>query len=1066
MLLERLLAFSINHRFLVVLLTLGVTGAGFFSLQRLSIDAVPDITNKQVQINTEFSALSPYEIETQITYPLETALAGIPGLEYTRSISRNGFSQVTAVFEDSMDIYFARQQLSERISEAKDTLPPGAEPKLGATATALDEVYMWTIAYEHPLGKGATVHPGEPGWQSDGSYLTPEGQRLKTGVELATYLRTVEDWIVRPQLKSIPGLADIDGIGGYEKEFRVEPDSMKLLAFGLSFRDVMDSLERNNTTTGAGIVEHNGEAYVVRAPGRLETIQDLADTVVGTRAGDPIRVSDVATVSIGGGIRFGSGSRDGTEAVIGTAIKLIGSNSRSAAKAVGERIVSVNKTLPPDIKADTILNRMKLVDATIATVRNNLVEGAALVIAVLFVLLGNLRAALVTACAIPVSMMMMSLGMVRADISGNLMSLGAIDFGLIVDGAVIIVENCLRRLGSRQQGLGRVLTLQERLAEVQAAAHEMVRPSAFGQGIIIMVYIPILALTGVEGKMFKPMATTVIFALVSAFILSLTFIPAAVAIIASGKIRERESVFIRAAKWFYLPVVSIMLRLRYAVVFLAVAAFAASLLLSTSLGQEFVPTLDEQDFLIIATRIPSTGIDQSTKMQLEVERCLKQFPEVGVAFSKTGTADMATDPLPPNEADMFVMLKPRAEWPNPLESKEALRKRFEEALATLPGNVYEFTQPIEDRVNEMLAGVRTDLAVKILGDSYDQMLAPANAIMRTLKEIPGAADVKMDQVGGLPAISIELDRAAMARYGLNAADIQETVGIAVGGREAGQVFEGDRHFSIMVRLPEEVRKDRTALENLPIMLPKGNGPGGFIPLSTVARVVSTQGINEISRDNGKRCISVQANIRGRDIASFVAEARQRIEKGVKIPPGYWLEWGGQFQNLVVAKERLTFVIPLCFFLIFLLLFSAFNSVRHALLVFSGVPLALTGGIVSLWLRGFPFSITAAVGFIALSGVAVLNGLVMVTFINQLYHSGRSLQDAILEGSMTRLRPVLMTALVASLGFLPMALANGVGAEVQKPLATVVIGGLISSTILTLFVLPGLYQILAPRRKEG
>jgi cobalt-zinc-cadmium resistance protein CzcA len=1070
--LDRILSFSVSHRYFVVLVTLGVAGVGAFSLTRISIDAVPDITNKQVQINTAFPSFSPVEVEKQITFPIETALAGIPGLDYTRSLSRNGFSQVTAIFQDSVDVYFARQQLSQRMSEAKDSLPPGAEPKMGATATALDEVYMWSVEYEHPHGKGAPVQDGQPGWQSDGAYLTPEGQRLSTDIELATYLRTVQDWIIRPQLKGIEGMADIDAIGGYEKQYQVLPDPMKLYSYGLTFWDVIDAIERNNVSTGAGYVELNGEAYVVRAAGRIETADEIANVVLCTRQGIPIHVRDVADMAIGGDLRTGSGSRDGEEVVIGTAVKLIGANSRTVAQAVDERIARVGKSLPADIGVKTVLNRMKLVDATIATVRNNLVTGALLVIVVLLVLLGNLRAALITALAIPLSMLMMAVGMVQTNVSGNLMSLGAIDFGLIVDGAVIIVENCLRRLAVKQQALGRRLALDERLHEVRAAAHEMIRPSAFGQGIIIMVYVPILALTGVEGKMFKPMAITVIFALTSAFILSLTFIPAMVAILATGKVKEKESVFIRAAKWVYAPTLAAVLRVRYAVVLVGVAAFIGSLVLFRTLGQEFVPTLDEQDFLIISVRIPGTGISQSTAMQLEIEKTLKRFPEVAVVFSKTGTADMATDPLPPNEADMFVMLKPKDQRPDPNETKEHLRQRMQDALEALPGNKYEFTQPIEDRVNEMLAGVRTDIAVRVFGDSFEQMLPVAQEIERTLQTIPGAADVKADQIGGLPAMNVDLDRAAMARYGLNVADVQDVIAIAVGGREAGIVFEGDRRFDIVVRLPEEARRDLATLNQLPIPLPRSDhatgdpasagaparsGPG-YVPLGSVARIVLTEGINEVSRENGKRRVSVQANIRGRDIASFVAEAQQRIEGQVKLPPGTWLEWGGQFKNLVVARQRLAVVVPLCFFLIFLLLFSAFNSVKYALLVFTGVPLGLTGGIVSLWLRGMPFSISAAVGFIALSGVAVLNGLVMVSFINQLRIEGLSLHEAIVRGCLTRLRPVLITALVASLGFVPMAVATGTGAEVQRPLATVVIGGLISSTFLKLLVLPALYRI--------
>jgi cobalt-zinc-cadmium resistance protein CzcA len=1080
--LERILTFSISHRYLVVMLTIVVACVGAFCLTRLSIDAVPDITNKQVQINTPFPSMSPAEVEEQITFPIETTLAGTPGIEYTRSLSRNGFSQVTAVFRDSVDIYFARQLLSQRISEAKESLPAGAEPTMGATATALDEVYMWTVEYVHPHGRGAEIRDEQPGWQSDGSYLTPEGERLRTDVELETYLRTVQDWIIKPQLKGLDGVADIDAIGGYEKQFHVLADPKKLYSYGLTFLDVIDAIERNNVSTGAGFIERNGESYVVRATGRIGAVSEITNIAITTRQGEPIRIGDVATVAIGGDLRMGSGSKDGNEVVIGTAMKLIGANGRTVAKAVDDRIARVNKALPPDIEARTVLNRTRLIDATISTVRNNLTEGALLVVVVLLVLLGSIRTALIVALAIPLSMLMMAVGMVQMDVSGNLMSLGAIDFGLIVDGAVIIVENCLRRLSEKQHALGRVLELDERLKEVKAAAQEVIRPSVFGQAIIVTVYIPVLALTGVEGKMFRPMATTVIFALSAAFALSITFIPAMVAIFIGRKVRETESVFIRVAKYAYEPALRVVLRYRYAVVLAGMAAFVGALMLFGTLGQEFVPRLDEQDFLIIAARIPSTGISQSTAMQLDVEKALKQFPEVEVVFSKTGTADMAADPLPPNEADMFVMLKPRSARPDPHEPKEHLRARMEEVLTKLPGNSYEYTQPIEDRVNEMLAGVRTDIAVRVFGDRFDEMLPVSQAIVRTLQKVSGAADVKADQVEGLPTMRIDMDRDALSRYGLSVADVQDVVAIAVGGREAGLVFEGDRRFDIIVRLPDTMREDLPSIENLPIPVPSkgdeappaaapdaGNrGPSTlrYVPLASVAHVTLTEGLNEVSRENGKRRISVQANVRGRDIASFAAEAQQAIDRDVTLPPGTWLDWGGQFKNLVVARRRLAVVVPLCFFLIFILLFSTFNSAKYALLVFTGVPLGLTGGIVALWLRNMPFSITAAVGFIALSGVAVLNGLVMLTFINQLRAEGVGLDEAIVRGSLTRLRPVLITALVASLGFVPMALATGTGAEVQRPLATVVIGGLISSTALKVVVLPALYRIFESGKADS
>ncbi|MEA2708316.1 MAG: heavy metal efflux system protein [Phycisphaerales bacterium] len=1124
--LERILKFSIEHRWLVVMLTILVAALGAWSLQRLPIDAVPDITNNQVQINTVYAALSPTEIETQVTYPVETALAGIPGLQYTRSLSRNAFSQVTAVFDDDVDIYFARQQVAERLNAAKESLPPGVEPGMGPITTGLGEVYMWTVEYADPHGKGAattatTQAAGEPGWQADGSYLTPEGQRLTSDVEKASYLRTVQDWIIRPQLKGVEGVAGVDAIGGYVKQYHVQPDPMKLISFGFTFRDVIEALERNNASVGAGYIERKGEAYNVRVAGRINNVEEINDVVVGTRNATPIHIHDVATVGVGPELRTGSASENGEEVVVGTAMMLIGANSRTVAADVDAKMSEINKTLPPDIRAKTVLNRTKLVDATIGTVKRNLVEGAILVVAVLFLLLGNIRAALLTALAIPLSMLITATGMVQGKISGNLMSLGAIDFGLIVDGAVIIVENCLRRLAHRQHEVGRTLTTVERLNEVVAATKEMIRPSVFGQAIIITVYLPILALTGIEGKMFKPMALTVMFALGAAFVLSLTVIPALVAILIRGRVQEKENFIVRFVKRAYEPTLRAAVRGRWIVVPVAAAMFLLSLLLFARLGQEFVPTLDEQDIAMHAMRIPSTSITQSTAMQFEVERVVSRIPEVQFVFSKTGTAEMAADPMPPNVSDTFIILKPQDQWRSDKELDELIEQRQHELEAltahegekghdvasagddhaghehgevagtgkkakltrlieltvkTLPGNNYEFTQPIQMRFNELISGVRSDVAVKVYGDDFEQMQRTANQIAGVLRDVAGAADVKVEQTEGLPMMNVTIDRAAISRYGISVADVQDVIAAAIGGREAGQVFEGDRRFDLVVRLPEPLRADLASFSNLPIPLPHTHGgdgqqfasagqvgtdgfdPPGFVPLESVAKIETIEGPNQISRENGKRRIVVQANVRGRDIGSFVTDAQNRIDAQVKLSAGNWLDWGGQFENLVAARRRLTIVVPLCFFLIFVLLFTAFGSAKYAMMVFTCVPLALTGGIVALWLRDMPFSISAAVGFIALSGVAVLNGLVMITFINQLRDAGTLLDDAILTGSLTRLRPVLMTALVASLGFVPMALATGTGAEVQKPLATVVIGGIVSSTILTLVVLPALYRI--------
>jgi cobalt-zinc-cadmium resistance protein CzcA len=1083
--LDKVLRFSIQHRWLVALLTVGAALVGALALQRLPIDAVPDITNNQIQINAVYPSLTPVEMEKQITFPVETSLAGIPGLRYTRSLSRNGFSQVTAVFEDNVDIYFARQQVLERLIGARESLPPNAEPKMGPISTGLGEIYMWTVEYLRPGSEGVKVDDGTPGWQSDGSYLTPEGQRLTHDFERAAYLREVQDWIIRPQLKGIAGVAGIDSIGGYEKQYHVTPDPMKLVSFGFTFHELIEALERNNVSTGAGYIEHNREAYLVRAASRLENQAQIAEVVVGERRGVPIRVRDVASVGIGKELRSGSATENGEEVVIGTAQMLIGANSRTVSSAVDEKMRFINGTLPSAVRAKTVLNRTKLVDATVHTVTKNLAEGAILVIVVLFLLLGNFRAAFITALAIPFSMLLTAIGMVQWKISGNLMSLGAIDFGLIVDGSVIIVENCLRRLGARQHELGRPLTLKERLETVMISAKEMIQPTVFGQAIIITVYIPILALTGTEGKMFHPMAMTVIIALAAAFVLSLTFVPAIVALVITGKVNEKENLLIRAAKRAYEPIVWMAIRLRYAVFGAAVIAFALSLLLFLRLGQEFAPTLDEQDILLGALRIPSTGITTSTELQLEAEKIISKFPEVSVVFSKVGTAELASDPMPVYGSDTFVILKPRAEWPNPKEAKLHLSRRIEVAASDVPGMRFESTQPIQMRFNELMAGVRSDVAVKVFGDEFDQMVPTGEGIMAALERIRGSSNVKIEQTAGLPVMNINIDRPAIARYGLSAADVQEVISVAIGGREAGLVLQGDRRFELVVRLPDRVREDIQAIANIPIPLKHQEeasaaqlasaspspefGAGetqrpAFIPLSSVAKIEMTEGPNQISRENGKRRVVVECNVRGRDIGSFVAEAQEKIRAQVKVPPGYWLEWGGQFENLQEAKKRLTIVVPVCFFLIFLLLFSTFNSVKYALLVFSGVPLALTGGIAALWLRDMPFSISAAVGFIALSGVAVLNGLVMITFINQLRREGLSVDEAIARGSLTRLRPVLMTALVASLGFVPMAIATGTGAEVQRPLATVVIGGLISSTVLTLIVLPALYRIFV--RKGG
>jgi cobalt-zinc-cadmium resistance protein CzcA len=1046
----RIVTWAVEKRWLVLLLTAIVAVIGAFSLSRLPIDAVPDITNNQVQINVRAPALSPELVEKQVSFPIETALAGIPGLDYTRSLSRNGFAQVTAVFSDKTDIYFARQQVGERLQGVAENLPDGVNPEMGPISTGLGEVYMWTVRLQHRAED--THRPGEPGQQPDGSYITPEGERLTSEIDKATYLRTAQDWIVTPLLKNTPGLAGVDSIGGYAKQFLVVPDVQKLAALNLTLTDLGNALERNNTSVGGGFINRNGEGLAVRSDALVRNARELARTVVATRDGVPITLEQVARVQTGQAIRMGSASENGTEVVVGTAIMRIGENSRSVATAVSEKLQSINASLPPDVVVQPVLDRTALVNSTIKTVAKNLTEGAILVIVVLFLLLGNFRAALIAALVIPITMMLTGFGMLRAGVSANLMSLGALDFGLIVDGAVIIVENALRRLAEQQHHEGRLLTVKERLANVAAAAREMIRPSVYGQAIIILVYVPLLTLTGVEGKTFVPMALTVIIALVFAFFLSLTFVPAMIAIWLSKKVEEKDGRIISWLKTRYEPGLdkamkrpSITIGAAFGSLILAAAAF-------TSLGQVFLPQLDEGDLLIQSLRIPATSVQQSQAMQVPLERMISGQPEVQFVFSKTGTAELASDPMPPNATDMFIILKPRDKWPDPKLAKDDLVKRIEGELARFPGNAYEITQPIQMRFNELIAGVRGDIAVKVFGDDFTAMNRTAEQIAAVLRKTEGAADVKVEQTTGLPMLDIRVNRDAMARLGVTAQDVQDTVTATLGGRTAGMIFEGDRRFPVVIRLSDSQRADIGLLEQVQVPV----AGGSYVPLSSVADVRVVDGPNQISRENGKRRVVVQANVRGRDVGSVVTDAQSAISSQVRLPAGSYLEWGGQFENLQSASARLKLVIPACFVLILLLLYGALGSVRDAAIVFTGVPFALVGGVLLLFMRGMDFSISAAVGFIALSGIAVLNGLVMVSSIQDLIRSGVDRVEAARTGAMQRLRPVVMTALVASLGFVPMALGSGAGAEVQKPLATVVIGGLISATLLTLFVLPTLY----------
>ncbi len=1033
--LESILRFSINQRWLVLLAVLGMAALGAYNYQRLPIDAVPDITNVQVQINAEAPGYSPLEAEQRITFPIETAMAGLPGLEQTRSLSRYGLSQVTVVFNDGTDIYFARQLVNERIQSTRGQLPPGIEPEMGPVATGLGEIFMWT------------VEPEEGARKPDGTAYT------------STDLRTIQDWIVRPQLRNIPGVTEINTIGGYLKQFHVTPDPAKLMAYGLTFHDIIASLERNNANVGAGYIEKSGEQYLIRAPGQVADIEEIREIVVKTDDGVPIRIKDVAEVLLGKELRTGAATENGQEVVLGTVFMLIGENSRTVSQRVAAKLEEVNRSLPEGVIAKTVYDRTTLVDKTIATVSKNLFEGAVLVIAVLLLLLGNVRAALLTAAVIPLSMLFLITGMVEQKVSANLMSLGALDFGLIVDGAVIIVENCIRRLGVEQGRLNRVLDRNERFQVVLEATREVFKPSLVSVSVVALVNIPIFTLTGVEGKMFHPMAFTVVVALLGALILSVTFVPAALAVFLRGRIQEKENMLMVGAKKVYRPLLNLAMQNRRPVVTAATVIVVLSVLLASRMGSEFIPNLDEGDIALHALRIPGTSLTQSLEMQSELEQRIKAFPEVDRIFAKIGTAEIATDPMPPSVADNFVMLKPQSEWPDPGRSKADLVNEMQAALEKVPGNNYEFTQPIQMRFNELISGVRSDVAVKIFGDDMDALLESAERINELMELIPGAADVKVEQVTGLPIMTVRMDRKQIARYGLNVADVQEVVEIAVGGKEAGQIFEGDRRFDLLVRLPEDLRADIGALKRLPVGLPGAESDSlGYVTLGELVKFDVGPGPNQVSRENGKRRIVVTANVRGRDLGSFVSELQRRVTDEIELPEGYWLEYGGTFEQLASASQRLKVVVPISLALIFGLLVMTFGSAKDALLVFSGVPLALTGGIGSLWVRDIPLSISAGVGFITLSGVAVLTGVVMVSCIRDFREEGMSLDEAIVEGAMTRLRPILMIALVASLGFLPMALNAGTGAEVQRPLATVVIGGIISSTVLTLLVLPVLYRL--------
>jgi cobalt-zinc-cadmium resistance protein CzcA len=1029
-----LLKTALARPVLIMLLTLLLAAAGLWQAIKLPVDAVPDITNVQVQINTAAEGFSPQETEQRITYAIETAMAGLPRLEYTRSLSRYGLSQVTVVFTEGTDIYWARQQVAERLQNVRNELPADIDPEMGPIVSGLGEIFSYTVKVLPDAKK------------ADGSAYSPED------------LRTIQDWVIRPQLLKVPGVTEINTIGGYVREYQVSPDLVKLLAFKLTLDDLAQALEQNNSNVGAGYIERNGEQWLIRSPGQLQSLEDIAQLVVAKRDDGPVRVKDVAAVAIGKQLRTGAATQDGNEVVLGTVMMLVGQNSRTVSQQVASRLDEINLRLPSGVVAEANYNRTTLVDKTIKTVETNLLEGAVLVVVILFLFLGNVRAALLTALVIPLSMLFAISGMAANKMSGNLMSLGAIDFGLIVDGSVIVVENCLRQLGLAQHQQGRLLTLKERSAVVLRATREVMTPAMFGVFIIMLVYLPIFALSGVEGKMFQPMAFTVIAALLGALVLAITFVPAAIALFVSGKVSEKENALMSALRRSYQPLLAWSIKMPLLVSGLAILLLFSALWSASKMGSEFLPQLDEGDIAMHALRIPGTSLSQSVHMQLQLEAEIATLPEVARVFSKIGTPEVATDPMPPNVADTFIILENQQDWPNPAKTRAEFDEELRQLVEQIPGNKYEFTQPIEMRFNELIAGVRTDVAVRVYGDDLDTLAEVGEQVAAVLAAVPGAEDARMEQATGLPLLSIEPQRDHLALVGMDVAQMQQLIQTAIGGRQVGLMYEGDKRFKLMLRLPEELRQDPAALARIPVTLPLDDSPElRYVPLGEIATIKEVTGPNQINRESGKRNVVVTANVTDRDLGSFIAEVQQRMQQ-LPLPEGYWLDYGGTFKQLQSATERLSIVVPLTLLLIIGLLYGALSSARDTLVVFSGIPLALTGGVFALLLRDMPLSISAAIGFIALSGIAVLNGIVLVSFIRQLREQGMELLAALEQGALSRLRPVMMTALVASLGFVPMAFNTGTGAEIQRPLATVVIGGIISSTLLTLLVLPALYRL--------
>ncbi len=1010
---DKILQFALKQRLLVLLATVILIGAGLWAMKKLPVDAFPDVTNVQVQILTQAGGMAPTEVEKLITFPLETTMGGLPRLHEVRSLSKIGLSVITVVFEDGVDTYFARQQVFERLQQARDRLPKGIEPQMGPITTGLGEIYQYILE-----GKDYDVRE----------------------------LRSLQDWVVRPILRTVPGVTDVNSFGGQVKQYQVQIDPGKLKSLGLTIHDVMEAVEKNNTTVGAGFIEHREEQYMVRGIGLAKGIDDLNRIVVASRGGTPIHLEDVAQVAIGNQPRQGATTHDGKgEAVAGIVMMLKGASSKEVIAGVTDKVKTIQKALPEGVKLVPYYDRTDLVWKTIRTVATNLIEGGLLVIAVLFYFLGNVRGAVIVALTIPLSMLFSFLGMHWLGLSANLMTLGAIDFGMIVDGSVVMVENTVRHLAERKKG-------ESALHTIFLSAKEVARPILFGVFIIIIVYLPIVTLTDMEGKMFSPMAFTVGFALLGSLILTMTLVPTLCSFLFKGKVEEKDPKLLRMIRESYLPFLQKSLQNPKKVLVVTGSALALSLLLVPFLGSEFLPTLDEGSITVQSFRLPSVSVTDTVRTTAAVEKAILSFPEVEKVVARAGRAEIASDPMGIDISDIFVRLKPRGEWKT-AKTKEELVDKMRERLVNIPGMSFSFSQPIALRVDELISGVKSQLAVKLFGEDMEVLKAKGDEIAEVLRKVEGAADVQVEKVSGLAYLQVDINREAIARYGINVSEIQEVLELAAGGKAVSELFEGQKRFAVALRFPEELSNNPDKFGELLI-----SAPGGArIPLKQLARVYTEEGPAQISRESGSRRIVVECNVSGRDMGSFVAAAQQAIDGKVKLPPGYYVTWGGQFENQQRAMARLSVILPICLALIFILLFSTFGSVRQAFLIILNVPFALIGGIVALFLRGLPLSVSGAIGFIALFGVAVLNGIVMVSYFNKLREEGTPLDDAIVQGAAVRLRPVLMTAMVASLGFIPMALSHGTGAEVQRPLATVVIGGLITSTLLTLVVLPTLYR---------